>query len=699
MRKRARRRSVILLALCLTLTLLPLPARAAAAELVFTESGITEKTAGSGYKIEGTALTITQAGSYIVSGSCGEGSITVKKGTKGVSLTLDSLTLACSVTAPLACNKSSGVTLLLNGSSRLTDDEDLADEDDSGDFEGAGVKVKAGASLTVRGDGALTINGNCKNGIKGAGYNSSDDLPGASITVAGGTLVINAANNGLACDNELTVSGGTLIITAGNDGIKAVPDADDAVSAGSILISGGDIAVTAAGDGIQAGGSLRITDGSFNIITGGGYSASRYTGDSSCKGLKASSSDDAAAEMDNALNISGGSFVLNTRDDAIHSDGTVDITGGTFSIYTGDDGVHADTTLTLGSVAGLEFDPYIRILHSYEGLEGGVVNVLGGKYVVRATDDGVNAAGGSDGSSQGDPFRPSGMGGNSAYSLNISGGSLYVNADGDGLDSNGALNLTGGKIEVWSQSSGDNEPLDSDGSLYVQGATVFAAGCAGMGAASPASGSQGYVSLGGSNGGFGPGRPGGFGPGQSSTASIASGRRVTVTGGSGTVFTTTAPKSAGYAFFSSPDTTSAYSISGNSAAASCSADGNCGDELHSWDGGTVTVPATTESDGVRTYTCARCGLTALQTVPRLQEEAGVRGVSVALGGALPSRAVLAWYDAEGRMLAVDAQSVSEGAESVFFPMERPVGAASGKAFFLDEQSRPIQETVWVQNDS
>ena len=275
----------------------------------------------------------------------------------------------------------------------------------------------------------------------------------------------------------------------------------------------------------------------------------------------------------------------------------------------------------------------MTINNSYEGLEAGTVYVYSGRYYVRASDDGINAAGGSSGGTDpggggGNNFNPGGGGpggramtfggfdgasllATSDYSLNIMGGNVYVNADGDGLDSNGPLTLTGGNTEVWGQSSGDNEPMDYDGALTVNGATIFAAGCAGMGAASPSSGSQSYVSYGGTSGGFGGGPGGGNFSGSSS---ISSGALISVTNGSSTIYQANAPKAVSYVFFSSPDTTSSYSVSSGNGTASCRY-GN--DWIHSWNSGVVTTAATTSAAGVRTYTCSVCGATATETIPQL----------------------------------------------------------------------------------
>ena len=603
---------------------------------------------GESYNLsENAVITISSDGSYTVTGSAADGCITVDSGVTAA-LTLSDVTLTSATTgyAPVICKKNSAVTLIIDGTVTLTDSEDASDAN----AEGAAIKVKSGASLSIQGDGTLNVYGKCKNGVKGAAA--------SSVTVKDGVnLNVQAANHGLAADGAVIVKGGTLDITAANDGIKSSPDEGDTDSAGTITVYDGDITINAQSDGINAAGditiyggdfnisaqsdgiqtdsNLTISNGTFNVMTLNGYnSGSAFDSDTmSCKGLKASASDDETDDASNTITITGGTFVLNTADDAIHSDAYIEITGGKFTIQTGDDGAHADTSLILGTSGGtVSRDPDMTISNSYEGLEAGTVYIYSGRYRVRASDDGINAAGGANGDNGG--FDPGGGGGNhfnpggggpggrmmggfggprllaaSDYSLNVMGGNVYVNADGDGLDSNGALTLTGGNIEVWGQSSGDNEPLDSDGALTVNGATVFAAGCAGMGVASPSNGSQGYTSYGGTSGGFG-----GWGGNSSSASSVSSGALISVTNGASSVYQANAPKAVSYVFFSSPGASSGYSISAGSGAASCQY-GN--DWTHSWNGGVVTTAATESAPGVRTYTCSVCGATETETIPQL----------------------------------------------------------------------------------
>ena len=451
----------------------------------FTETGIVAMTDEGGYKIDGTELTISASGTYVISGECAEGNIKVKKGTTDVVLILDSLTLTSSTTAPLSVNKTAEATIILKGDSVLTDKEDPANETSTDEavadaFEGAAIKVKAGASLTITGDGTLTADGSsCKNAIKG----------GAASTINIGqsdddsfTLNAKAANSGIAADGELNILGGNINVTSDNDGIKSSPDDDDTESKGVLTISGGTINVTAGDDGIKGQNGA-------------------------------------------------------------------DITGGKITVSAADDGIKSDYTLNIGT-KGSDYGPDITITTAYEGFEGAVVNLYSGVGVINSTDDGINAAN-SDLT-------------NYDFSINIYGGEWLVNAGGDGLDSNGNLNVSGGFTQVFGSTQNDNAALDygdSGNGLYVTGGTVIGIGTANM-ATVPTSGN--YIAFG--SGGMGGGMPGQQGgmpgqqggmPGQQqsqqdSGVSISKGDTVEIKSSDGeTLYSFTAEKSASHIVYAS----------------------------------------------------------------------------------------------------------------------------------------------------
>lgn len=478
-----------LLASALAAGLLPTSACAAsdyttanATLVTLTDSAAKASGKYTGYEIDGTDVSITAAGTYVFSGDCDNGSITVKKGVTGVTIVLNGLTLTNDDSAAITLNKTAEASLIAAAGTTNT----VADTEGSSD-ENAAVKVKSGAALAIGGKGTLTVDGNAKNGIKGAAD--------AVITVAEGKLNINAADDGLSCDDELNITGGTLSITAGGDAVKASPDTGenpDTTSLGNVTISGGTLTLSAAADGIQADGDLTISGGTFHVKTNGGHTTALTDDSASCKGFKAGKT----------LTVTGGTLTVDSADDALHASTDVTISGGTLTLATGDDGVHADNDLVIGTKgASSTSTPRINITASYEGLEGTTVTVYSGDIDVTASDDGVNAANSTLGERS------------DKYAINIAGGDLYIDAGSDGLDSNNDINITGGKVEVYGADAMMDAAIDYDGTFTLSGGTLFGAGM------EPSAGTQAYIAVGEtspSGGGMGGG-PNGQGGGQGMT--------------------------------------------------------------------------------------------------------------------------------------------------------------------------------------
>lgn len=479
-----------LLASALTAGMLPTSACAAsdyttanATLVTLTDSSATAKGKYTGYEIDGTDVSITAAGTYVFSGDCDNGSITVKKGVTGVTIVLNGLTLTNDDSAAITLNKTAEASLVAAAGTTNT----VADTAGSND-ENAAVKVKSGAALAIGGTGTLTVDGNAKNGIKGAAD--------AVITVAEVKLNINAVNDGLSCDDELNITGGTLSITAGGDAVKASPDTGDTenpdtTSLGNVTISGGTLTLNATKDGIQADGDLTISGGTFHVKTNGGHTTALTDDSASCKGFKAGG----------ALTVTGGTLTVDSADDALHASTDVTISGGTLTLATGDDGVHADNDLVIGTKgASSTSTPRINITASYEGLEGTTVNVYSGDIDVVASDDGVNAANSTLGEHS------------DKYAINIAGGDLYIDAGSDGLDSNNDISMTGGKVEVYGADAMMDAAIDYDGTFTLSGGTLFGAGM------EPSAGTQAYIAVGETSpsGGMGGG-PNGQGGGQGMT--------------------------------------------------------------------------------------------------------------------------------------------------------------------------------------
>lgn len=478
-----------LLASALAAGLLPTSACAApdyttadATLISLTDSAAKASGKYSGCEIDGTDVSITAAGTYVFSGDCDNGSITVKKGVTGVTIVLNGLTLTNDDSAAITLNKTAEASLIAAAGTTNT----VADTEGSND-ENAAIKIKSGAALAIGGTGTLTVDGNAKNGIKGAAD--------AVITVAEGKLNINAADDGLSCDDELNITGGTLSITAGGDAVKASPDTGenpDTTSLGNVTISGGTLTLNATEDGIQADGDLTISGGTFHVKTNGGHTTALTDDSASCKGFKAGKT----------LTVTGGTLTVDSADDALHANTDVTISGGTLTLATGDDGVHADNDLVIGAKGSSSTTtPKISITASYEGLEGTTVTVYSGDIDVAASDDGVNAANSTLGERS------------DKYAINIAGGDLYIDAGSDGLDSNNDITITGGKVEVYGADAMMDAAIDYDGTFTLSGGTLFGAGM------EPSAGTQAYIAVGETSpsGGDMGGGPNGQGGGQGMT--------------------------------------------------------------------------------------------------------------------------------------------------------------------------------------
>ena len=358
-----------------------LPASACAASMSYTTSNATlirftdaaAKASGrySGCEIDGTDVSITAAGTYVFSGDCDDGSITVKKGVSGVTIVLNGLTLTNADSAAVTLNKTAEASLIAAAGTTNT----VADTAGAND-ENAAVKVKSGASLSISGTGALTVDGNAKNGIKGAAD--------AVISVDEVKLTIEAEKDGLSCDDALTIAGGTLHITAGGDAVKASPDTDDTenpdtTSLGDVTIKGGTLTLAAGDDAVHADNDLVIgAKGSSSTTTPKisitasyegleGTTVNVYSGDidvvASDDGVNAASSTFGERSDRFAINIAGGDLYIDAGSDGLDSNNDITITGGKVEVYGADAMMDAaidyDGTFTLsgGTLFGAGMEP------------------------------------------------------------------------------------------------------------------------------------------------------------------------------------------------------------------------------------------------------------------------------------------------------------------------------------------------------
>ncbi len=476
-------------------------------------------------RIDGQTVTIIQAGTYQIAGTLDDGALIVESAENAkITLVLGGVNIKNSIGAAIQISTADDVTIeLAEGTTNVLqsgEEVDIATATESKEASGGALQSKA--DLKIKGRGSLTVLGYLNNGI-----HCTKDLK-----IKNGNISVTALGHGIKGKNSVTVSGGTVTVTSGKDGITS--DETENEEKGFVTIEDGEIIITSAGDGVSAETTLTVTGGVISIISGGGSANAQQKTDNmrgwwdfdnsasddnsaSCKGLKAGK----------ALVISGGSITIDAQDDALHTNGDMTISGGECILSTGDDGAHAALSLTV-------LDGKITVLTSYEGLEANQITLAGGDLDITASDDGINANGGSDGFSggfgggfgggrggmggsfggrrndtnnhSGDMTQPDGnapsgnpptMPGQDAADstttddttdkqpvLLITGGKITVNADGDGLDSNSNLRVEGGDITINGPSNGGNGALDigteNGGAGVIAGGTLIALGTSSM---------------------------------------------------------------------------------------------------------------------------------------------------------------------------------------------------------------------------
>jgi len=474
-------------------------------------------------KILDSTVTITEEGVYVISGNMSDGMLVVDTNAAAkLQLIFNGVNITNKTSAALYILEADKVfvTLAEGTENSLTNGGSFVSKDNN-NIDGA---LFSKQDLTLNGYGKLTVTSPAGHGIV-----CKDDL-----VITGGNYVVNSAFHSLDANDSVRIAEATLSLDAGEDAIHA-ENADDA-KLGLIYILGGNIKAEAEGDCISAGAYLQIEDGTIDLLAGGGSeNGTKEHSDSfgdfmggrpghmrhddmqrprtveqnivdenatSMKGLKA---------VDGIL-ISDGNIKINSADDSIHSDGSVDINGGEVTIASGDDAIHAEDTLTVASGS-------INITECYEGLEALHIDVCGGDIKMVASDDGLNAAGGVDesGTTGGrdgmhgekpemNGNRPEmhgghggpgygGMSANSNGSIKISGGKLYINSSGDGMDANGTLEIVGGDITVVGPTMGDTATLDYDKTGTISGGSFIGTGAAGGMAQSFSDSEQGVIAV------------------------------------------------------------------------------------------------------------------------------------------------------------------------------------------------------------
>ena len=422
-----------------------------------TAIDLSNPTATDGVTVEDGTLTITKAGTYKLSGEY-QGQIKVETAdSDAVRLVLDNANITNSSGAALNVVNADEV-ILYSASGTTNTISDGADYTATGEDDPDAV-VYSKADLTIAGEGTLKVNGNHEDGI-----HTSDGL-----VIASGTLEVNAANTGIKGKDYVDILGGTITVTAQQDGIKSTNDTDE--GQGWTRLSNGTVTVNAGDDGFKASRVVEISGGSLTV-------------EQSDEGIEAQ-----------YINVSGGDVNVTSADDGMNASlKTSDSESTDSSANTSDTANQQQGSLPGGQQNGT----------SNQQQQGTGQPPQGQPPAMSGTSQDGTSQNGTTGTGQqgmGQPPQggmPGGGGGTFEVidaAINVSGGNITVNAEGDGIDSNGVTTLSGGTLIVNGPSQGGNAALDTNGDLLLNGATVLSGSTADMFEAPSTNSTSGYLKL------------------------------------------------------------------------------------------------------------------------------------------------------------------------------------------------------------
>ena len=396
-------------------------------------------TATDGVSVENGTITITSGGTYRLSGEySGQVKIEAAK-TDTVRLVLDNAKITNSTGAAInVVSAAEAIIYTAAGTTNTVADEAnyTATGDDDPD-----AAIYSTANLTLTGEGSLSVKGAYEEGIHTTG----------GLVIASGTLEVNAANTGIKGKDYVDITGGIVNVTAAQDGIKSTNTDDE--SLGFTRLSAGSVTISAGDDGLKAPHTLEISGGTLNI-------------EKSNEGIEAQ-----------YINILDGDVTVNSTDDGINA-----------SLKDSSSDTSSDTTSGTATTGQ----------QTQQNQNG---------QTQQAPAGGGAAPGGSQGSTgqnqnmpqpPADGAMPGGGGGTFEVvdaAINISGGTVTVNAEGDGIDSNGTATFSGGTVTVNGPAAGGNNALDSNGDLLLNGGTVTAGSTADMFEAPSSASTSGYLKI------------------------------------------------------------------------------------------------------------------------------------------------------------------------------------------------------------
>ena len=410
---------------------------------------------GAGAVADGTTVTITAGGTYVLTGQMSAGQVVVNADGEKVQLVLDGASVTSTDSAAILARAAKKVWLTLaDGTQNKLATSGSFAEDDEYSIDGA---VWCKSDLTINGTGALTVSS-----AEGHGIVCKDEL-----ALVSGDVEVEAARHAVQAQDAACVVAGTWSLTAGTDGIHCGDD-DDAEK-GSVLIVGGTVSIDAASDGVDAANVLEVDGGEVTVSAG-----------------------DDGLHSERALQVDGGTVTVTKSYEGLEGS-TVTVNGGVIDVTSSDDGVNAAGDPTGDSSAEATdagaSGPEAAAGQPGDPMGGGLAPAGDGRAPENADAQAPTSTGqvpaGSGGQVPADAGgQAPGAGGDMDYDstaqVTINGGKLTIQAGGGGIDSNGDLTVTGGETYVFGPASDGDGSLDFAGTGAITGGVVMCAGSSGM---------------------------------------------------------------------------------------------------------------------------------------------------------------------------------------------------------------------------
>ena len=441
---------------------------ASATKVTLADAG--SKAEGDGVTVDGSTVTISAEGTYVISGTLSDGRVVVdvEDGQKVQLVLKDAQVTSSTGTALYVRNADKVFVTLADSSSNVLASTGAATEEDDHTLDGT---LFSADDLTINGAGELKVTSANGHGVVG-----KDE-----VTLVSGTLDIDAAKSGIQGKDSVAVKDGSYAITAGTDGIHAEHESNGAK--GFVYVAGGTFDLEVQKDGIDASNDVLIDGGTFAIAAGDDGIHSEYD-----------------------LTVNDGTIRVNKSYESLEG-ATVTVAGGDIDVAASDDGVNATgvpsstNTDDTPTKDGGQMPEGGEVPRDMQAPDGGQMPQDGpmpqdGQMPQDGPmpQDGQMPGGGRPGGrssgfgeGNGDGFSNGHMGGGGGdfendptASVTISGGKLVITSGGDGIDSNGSLTVSGGQTYVNGPTSDGDGALDCAGEATVTGGTFLALGSSGM---------------------------------------------------------------------------------------------------------------------------------------------------------------------------------------------------------------------------